>query len=138
VSGKNTDAVNAAVDAWNAGDHEGYLALYAGSIVHHGLAPEPFDDQANRGFYEAVWEAFPGAQLTLDDTVADGDRLAARFHLTGQHTGPFMGVPPTGRQFRLDAQTIMRFEDGRVVERWTTGDLLGLLVQLGAIPVPGG
>lgn len=137
MSDKNREAVDAAVHAWNAGDREGYLTLYAESILHHGLAPEPFDEQANRGFYEAMWAAFPGAQLTVDDTVAEGDRLAARFHLTGEHTGAFMGVPPTGREFRLNAHTMMRFEEGRVVERWTTGDLLGLLIQLGAVPAPG-
>jgi hypothetical protein len=49
-----------------------------------------------------------------------------------------MGVPPSGRAFVLNGQTAMRFRDARVVERWTTADLLGLLVQLGAVPAPGG
>jgi predicted ester cyclase len=78
-----------------------------------------------------------GAQLTIDDTVAEGDRLALRFHVAGEHKGDFMGVPATGRRFVLNGQTIMSFRDGRVIERWTTGDLLGLLTQLGAIPAPG-
>lgn len=131
------DALAAAVDAWNAGDLERYLELYDPSIVHHGLSPEPLDHGANRGFYEALWAAFRGAHLTLDDTIAEADRIAIRFRLAGEHTGEFMGVPGTGRAFVLNAQTIMRFRDGRVVERWTTGDLLGLLIQLGALPAPG-
>ena len=133
----NEEALAAAVEAWNAGDHDRYLALYDPSIVHHGLGPEPFHDKANRGFYEAIWAAFPGAQLEIDDTLADGDKLALRFHFAGEHTGEFMGVPPTGRPFVLDGQTILSFRDGRVIERWTTSDLLGLLTQLGAIPAPG-
>ena len=134
----NRAVLFAAVDAWNAGDFERYLELYDAAVVHHGLAPQPFDHDANRGFYAALRAAFPGAELTVDDTIAEGDQLAARFHLTGEHQGPFLGVPATGRPFRLEAQTIMRFRDGRVVERWTTGDLLGLMVQLGAVPPPGG
>jgi predicted ester cyclase len=85
-----------------------------------------------------MWAAFPGCQLTVDDTIAEGDQLAVRFHLSGEHHGEIMGVPPTGRAFVLNGQTVLRFRDGRVVERWTTGDLLGLLIQLGAIPAPGG
>lgn len=133
----NRDVLAAAVAAWNDGDGERYLGLYDQSIVHHGLAPEPFDQEANRGFYQMMWGAFPGAQRVIDDTVAEGDRLAVRFPLTGEHKGPFLGIPATGRPFLLNGQTIMRFEDGRVVERWTTGDLLGLLTQLGAVPPPG-
>ena len=131
------DALAAAVDAWNSGDGERYLELYDPAIAHHGLGPEPLDHRANRGFYEGLWAAFPGARLTIDDTVAEDDRLALRFHLAGEHRGEFMGVPATGRTFVLNAQTIMHFRDGRVVERWTTGDLLGLLTRLGALPAPG-
>ncbi len=124
----------AAVDAWNGGDGDGYLALYDSSIVHHGVGPAPLDHQANRSFYEALWTAFPGSQLAIHDTVAEGDRLAIRFDLTGEHKGEFMGVPATERGIVLTGQTIMRFRDGRVVERWTTADLFGLLAQLGALP----
>jgi steroid delta-isomerase-like uncharacterized protein len=137
VPDEKREALAAAVNGWNAGDGEQYLKLYDPSIVHYGLAPEPFDKVANRGFYEAMWAAFPGAQLTIDDTVGEDDRLAIRFHVSGEHKGEFMGIPATGRAFVLNGHTIMRFRDGRVVERWTTGDLLGLLSQLGALPAPG-
>jgi hypothetical protein len=55
-----------------------------------------------------------------------------------EHRGTFMGVPPTGRALILNGQTVVRVRDSRVVERSTTSDLLGLLIQLGAIPAPGG
>jgi steroid delta-isomerase-like uncharacterized protein len=133
---QNKHVLSRAVVAWNAGDGDGYLAMYDPSIVHYGLGPEPFDAAANRAFYEGMWNAFPGAELTIDDTVAEGDKLAVRFHLAGKHEGEFQGIPATGRSFVLNGHTILRFKDGRVVERWTTGDLLGLLTQLGAIPTP--
>lgn len=133
---QNRAALDTAVAAWNKGDEETYLKVYDPSVRHHGLGPEPFDQAANRAFYEGLWAAFPGSQLTIDDTIAEGDQLAVRFHLDGEHHGEFMGVPPTGRAIVLNGQTVMRFGDGRVVERWTTGDLLGLMIQLGAIPAP--
>jgi predicted ester cyclase len=131
---ENRAALAAAVAAWNAGDGDRYLELYDPSIRHEGLGPEPFDAAANRAFYEGMWAAFPGAQLAIDDTIAEGDKLAIRFHLSGEHQGEFMGIAPTGRSFVLNGQTVMRFRNRRVVERWTMGDMLGLLTQLGAIP----
>jgi predicted ester cyclase len=130
-------ALDTAVVAWNRGDGETYLKVYDPSVRHHGLGPEPFDQAANRAFYEGLWAAFPGSRLVIDDTIAEGDQLAVRFHLNGEHHGEFMGVPPTGRAIVLTGQTVLRFADGRVVERWTTGDLLGLMIQLGAVPGPG-
>lgn len=135
---QNRATLNAAVTALNKGDVDGYVALlYDSSIRHHGLGPEPFDEAGNRAFYEGWWAAFPDTQVTIDDTIAEGDKLAMRFHMTGQHHGEFMGLAPTGRSFVVMAQTVMLFRDSRVIERWTTGDLLGLLIQLGAIPAPG-
>jgi predicted ester cyclase len=133
---QNKEALATAVTAWNAGDGETYLALYDPSIQHHGLGPKPFDAAANRAFYQGMWAAFPGARLTIEDTVAEGDKLALRFNVSGQHEGEFMGVAPTGRPFVLNGQTVMLFRNGQVVQRWTTGDMLGLLTQLGAIPAP--
>ncbi|GAA0941568.1 ester cyclase [Pseudonocardia zijingensis] len=134
---QNRAVLSAAVAAWNKGDGETYLELYDPSVRHHGLGSVSFDQAANRAFYEGVWAAFPGSRLTIDDTIAEGDQLAVRFHLSGEHHGEFMGVPPTGRAVILNGQTAMRFRDGRVVERWTSSDLLGLMIQLGAIPAPG-
>lgn len=135
---QNRAALDAAVAAWNKGDGDTYLKVYDPSARHHGLGPEPLEQAANRAFYETIWAAFPGSQLTIDGTIAEGDELAARFRLSGEHKGEFMGVPPTGRAVVLVGQTVIRFRDGRVVERWTTSDMLGLLIQLGAVPAPGG
>jgi predicted ester cyclase len=135
---QNRAALDAAIAAWNSDDGETYLKIYDPSIRHYGLGPEPVDQAGNRAFYESLWTAFPGSRITIDDTIAEGDQLAARFRLTGEHHGNFMGVPATERPFVLTGQTILRFRDGRVVERWTTSDLLGLMMQLGAIPAPQG
>lgn len=133
---ENKAALQRAVDAWNAGDLDGYLRLYDESVAHHGVTPEPLDSAANRGFYEGMWKGFPGARLTLEDVLAEGDKLAVRFHVSGRHEGDFMGLPPTNREFVLSGLTVMRFRDARIVERWTIADMFGLLTQLGALPAP--
>jgi predicted ester cyclase len=69
--------------------------------------------------------------------VATGERLAARFVISGRHEGEFMGIPPTGNDARLAITTILTVRDGKCVERWSTADMLGLLIQLGAVPPPG-
>jgi predicted ester cyclase len=115
--------IRAAVEAWNAGDQDGYHAMYDSSLVHHGLGPEPLDEKGNRAFYERLATGFPGCQLVLDDVLAEEDRVALRLHVVGKHRGELLGVAPTGRPIQVDGQTILKFKDGLVVERWTIADL---------------
>ena len=60
-----------------------------------------------RQFYRRFWEAFPGSQLTFDDELAAGDRVAVRFHVAGEHRGALMGIPPTGKPVTLPGITIL-------------------------------
>ena len=68
--------------------------------------------------------------------VWDGDVCAIRFTMTGCHVTEFMGVPATGAAITLPGITILHFRDGRVIERFSQADMLGLLVQVGAVPAP--
>jgi predicted ester cyclase len=87
--------------------------------------------------YEDVFAAFDSPQLEFEDTLAAGDRVVIRFTMTGRHRGAFMGVPATGTDVALPGITILRFgEGGKAIERWSSADMLGLLVQLGAVPAP--
>lgn len=123
--------VLAAAAAWNAGDVDGYLSMFDSSLSHHGLGPEPLDEDGNRAFYARLSRGFPGCQLVIDDILAEEDRVAVRLRLVGEHRGDFMGLAPTGRPIMINGQTILKFKDGRVVERWTTADLAALMDQLG-------
>ena len=133
---RNETALTQAIDRWNAGDLDGYLSIYDDGVRLHGFAPQPLEKQAVRGFYEALVAAFPENRLDLHDVFGVDDRLTCRFTLSGKHGGTFLGVPATGTQIALTGITILHFRDGRCVERWTTSDLLGVLVQIGAIPPP--
>ena len=130
-------ALLAAVDRWNTGDLDGYLKIYDEGIRLHGYSPEPLDKPAVRAFYEGTFAAFPGCQLTIHETIIDGERLSCRFTLTGRHDGEFMGVPATGKDITIPGITILHFRDGRCVQRWSSADMLGVLVPIGALPAPG-
>ena len=81
-----------------------------------------------------VREAFPDLRHTIDDLVAEGDRVAVRWTMEATHRAPFAGVPATGKRVTLRAIVIYRFRDGRVTELWAQVDRLGLMQQLGAVP----
>jgi predicted ester cyclase len=131
------ETLDHALERWNAGDLEGYLALYDDSVLLHGQSPEPMDKDAARVFYTAIHAAFDCPQLTFDEILwAGDDACTIRFTMTGHHVGDFMGVPPANEPIALVGMTLMRFRDGRVVERHTTSDMLGLLIQIGAVPAP--
>ncbi|WP_282694398.1 ester cyclase [Streptomyces sp. CC208A] len=72
--------------------------------------------------------------FTIDDQLADGDRVCTRFTWRGAHTGDFMGLQPTGMEVTMTGTVIHRFrDDGKIVEGWWQYDLLGLMNQLGAV-----
>jgi len=136
ISRTNEEALERARQAWNAGNLDGYLELYDDSIRLHGYSPEPMDKTAVRAFYEGIFAAFDNPTLAFDEVFGDGDRLVIRFTMTGTHRGDFMGIPATETPITLPGLTILHFKDGRCVERWSNADMLGLLVQLGAVPAP--
>ena len=80
--------------------------------------------------------AFPDLQLTIEDMIAEGDKVVARMTARGTHQGEFMGIAPTGKQVSWNAFGINRYVDGKIKEHWGVPDLFGLMQQLGAIPAP--
>jgi predicted ester cyclase len=130
------ERLDEAIGDWNRGDLDAYLTLYDDGVQLHGYSPTPLDKASVRGFYEGIFAGLPGSQLEVLDVFGSGDRIAARFVQRGRHAGSLMGVPPTGRDVVLTGITVLAFRDGRVVERWSSADMLGLLVQIGAVPAP--
>ena len=80
--------------------------------------------------------AFPNLHCTIEEVVAEGDTVAGRVTMNGTHHGPFMGIPPTGHSFQQVQMHFMRFRDGKVIEHRAVRDDLGLMRQLGVIPMP--
>ena len=81
-------------------------------------------------------DAFPDGRNTSEELLADQDKVVQRWTFRGTHDGVFEGIPPTGRQVTLTGISIWRVDGGTIVESWHELDTLGLLQQLGVVPVP--
>jgi steroid delta-isomerase-like uncharacterized protein len=111
-----------------------YFDLYAAHAILHGYSGVEPGIESIKSFYAAFWSAFPDASVTIDNLMGEGNQVACRFAITGTHTGGYLGIPATGRRVSFTGITILRFVDGRCVERWSQADSVGLLQQLGVVP----
>ena len=111
--------------------------VFAPDVVFHGLSGGDLHGiEATRAFIAAYRRAFPDAVSTVEDQVAEGDKVVTRWRARGTHRGPLGDLPPTGRAFDTGGITIERFVSGRIAEVWVARDELGLLRQLDAIAEP--
>ncbi len=108
--------------------------LYDAAWVGHFPGMPPLDASGHRAYSEVMMTAFPDIERTVEDLVAEGDKVVARWTAVGTHTGPFQGMPPSGSRATSSGITVFRIADGRIVEEWSESDMLGLLQQIGAIP----
>jgi len=104
-------------------------------FVNHSAPPGiPADREGIKIVTAMFRRAFPDSYFTVEDMVAEGDKVATRKTFHGTHGGEFMGIPPSGRSVSMGLIDIVRISDGRVVEHWSMGDTLGMMQQLGVIP----
>jgi len=100
------------------------------------------NEDANRGpqgvkaYVGALREGVSDLSVTIEDQVADRNKVVTRWTAQRTHDGELMGIPPTGRSAAVTGITIQRLQDGRVVEAWTNWDVMGMLQQLGVAPGP--
>jgi predicted ester cyclase len=78
-------------------------------------------------------DAFPDVQVTIEDLIAEGDKVVARLHASATNTGPFAGQRPTGKRVTFGSFRIYRIADGKIVETWAMQDRMGLMEQLGFV-----
>ncbi len=118
----------------NKNDVGALAELIAPNYVNHDFpAPTP----GAEGFKQIIGmfrAAFPDLRVTLEDVLAEGDKVTSRGYFTGTHKGVFQGVAPTGKQVKVKYQDMWRIEGGRCVENWVQMDIIGLMQQLGAVP----
>ena len=120
-------------EVWDKGNLAALDDFLAPDYRRHGsptAAPLTRDGQKQR--LAAFRAGFPDAALTLEDVLAEGDRVAFRSTLRGTHAGEFLGVAPTGARVAVALLDVVRVRGGRIVEQWGGPDLLDLLRQLGA------
>jgi predicted ester cyclase len=123
-------------ELFSAGRIEVADELIAEGYVEH--APLPGQEPGLRGLKRALprfWAAFPDFRLSIDDIIAEGDRVVVRSTATATHRGAFCGVPPTGLRVRWTAIDIIRLADGKQVEHWGNQETLEVLHQLNHLGV---
>jgi steroid delta-isomerase-like uncharacterized protein len=112
-----------------------YDELNAPDFVNLSAPPGvPNDREGGKLFLGAFLNAFPDCRFTIDEMIAEGDRVATKKTFTGTHTGEFNGIPPTGNRVSLTFVDILRLRDGKVVEHWLSMDQLSFMQQLGVLP----
>ena len=87
--------------------------------------------EALKEYYVGTSEAFPDAAHSIDDMIAEGDKIAFRATTRGIHRGEFMGIQPTGNDITVTFDGFCQIRDGKIVEWWSEYDALGLMMQLG-------
>jgi steroid delta-isomerase-like uncharacterized protein len=109
--------------------------LVGADYVYHNPATPGFEThEQHKQVILGFVNAFPDLEWTVDDVIAEADTVVLRSTFRGTHQGELLGVPPTGKRAEWPAIAIFRLADGKVVEEWVQGDMLGLMRQLGIVP----
>lgn len=124
---------------WNRHDIGSIDRLFAPDFVDHYLSmPRAADREGFKQECTFYLAAMPDTSLTIEDQIAEGDRVVSRVVFRGTNTGPLGPMPPTGRAVEATGCIILRIADGLIAERWGNIDDLGTLRQLGVLPaMPG-
>ncbi|MFC7133998.1 MULTISPECIES: ester cyclase [Salinibaculum] len=127
-------------ECWNEGNTDLIDELYSENYVGHWylLGGGDADREALKAFIQDVRTGFPDFEMTVEFMIAEDDMVSMGFTADGTHEGEFMGIPPSetesGTAGATPGHLTHRFEDGKIVESWSTWDALGLLLGLGVIP----
>jgi len=116
------------------GDLRAAGELLASDFTQHVPLPCSTGIQGMNEVISACRAAFEHLEVTVEDMVAEGDNVAARFTARGVHKGAFMGLPSTGKSITMTGIEIFRIEKGKIAELWGEANLLGLMQQLGILP----
>jgi steroid delta-isomerase-like uncharacterized protein len=108
--------------------------LFAPDFKEHQNGVEPATREGVKALIQQLRSIMPDVRLTIEDIIADEEKVWGRIKARGTHRGMFMGRPPTGKTVTVDVIDICRFEGGKIVEHWGVPDRLGMMEQLGLIP----
>jgi steroid delta-isomerase-like uncharacterized protein len=110
------------------------ILLHPGFSLHTPLPTPGPGIAAMNNVITTCRAAFHDLNVTVDDIMAEEDKVTARFTARGVHKGEFMGLPPTGKVIAMTGIEIFRIKDGKIVELWGEANLMGLMQQLGILP----
>lgn len=137
--GDNKAIIRAYVETvWNQQQLNRADEVVAPDILDHAALPgqAPGLEGAKRK-WAMYLNAIPDLRVTIEELVAEGDKVAVRRSYAGTHRGELLGIPPTGKQVRIGGISIFRLAGGKIAEQWEQLDRLALMQQLGVLPMPG-
>jgi steroid delta-isomerase-like uncharacterized protein len=135
---KNKQTVRRAVEEiWNGARYENLDEFLAKGFIGHTSSPDLkiVGAEGVRKLFSELRNAFPDLRYTITDQVAEGEKVVTYWTAEGTHRGTFKGIAPTGKRIKITAIDIDRLVNGKVIECWNNMDELGLLQQLGVVPV---
>jgi steroid delta-isomerase-like uncharacterized protein len=124
-------------ELWNKGDLAVADKIISPDYVYHNPLGEFKGPEGFKQMVAMELKSFPDIHFTIDDMVAEGDKVAVRYTFTGTFKGDFAGMAPTGKGFKMTAAFFYRFKDGKQVEALPFADNLTFYQQLGISPPPG-
>lgn len=134
---KNKDVARRFLDElWNRSNFAVVDELLASDYDGHSSTVIRGPDGA-MAFIPRLRAAIPDFEFRILDQIAEEDKVATRWKLSGTHEGAFQGAPPSGKHVEMTGITIFRLANGKVIEGWTNEDVHGMLQQLGAVSAPG-
>lgn len=135
---QNKTIVRRNFEALNKGNLDVADELLATDYIgHFAIHPEAVAGvEAYKQFMSGYYVAFPNLRMDIEDMLAEGDKVVVRWTVRGTHQGDLAGIPPTGKQVTITGTWILRVVGGKIAEQWGVFDALGLMQQLGVIPMP--
>ena len=130
----NKALVRRGFDALNERNWTGFYELIAPDMVLHEASTTIRGLEAYKQFLSENYTAFPNLHFSVEDIIAEGDRVVARYTGQGTQQGELMGIPPTGKQVTVTNILITRIANEKAVEQWHNFDALDMLQQLGVVP----
>ncbi len=126
---------NTTEEIWRTGDAKLIDEHMAPGYVLH-KPPTGFQPTRDglKAILQAMRGAFPDLRMTVEDVIAEGDKVVQRRVYQGTHKGELFGIPATGKSVNVSQITVSRVADGKFVEEWAETDFLGMLQQLGVVP----
>jgi len=122
-------------EVWNQGNLAAIDELFAPSYIRYDpAAPEAKGLAGFKQLVVLLRTAFPDLHFTLEEIIAEGDKVMSRALLRGTHRGEYLGVAPTGKPVAVMGMVVLRIAQGKFQEGWLMMDNLGLLQQLGVVP----
>lgn len=130
---ENKELVRHSYELWNQKELTAYFKICTPGYIEHYTDQDLSLEQVKQA-YDIFLQAFPDINVTVNIMVAEGDKVAVRATWRGTHKGEIFGIAPTANKIDMTNTSVLRIENGKIAELWTTQDSLRMLQQLGVIP----